>query len=144
MTSSKPNFQHVGLSTSVVVLVVWVPNMIVVGLEFGTVFVERDSMTEIADRRIGGCKREGTRRCSDRANCIPAPRNTVGAKLVRHVEEEAYHTPTNSISTSIEKAFLNAMLCSNPVRSSRLNVLYANGICWRSPAGRRPTCNRSV
>jgi hypothetical protein len=48
--------------------------MIVVGLEFGAVFIERDSMTEEADRRIGSCKWKGTRHYSDRANRIPISR----------------------------------------------------------------------
>ena len=52
--------------------------MIIVGLEFGAVFVERDGMAEEADRSIGGCKREGMGHQPNRANRIPAPRNTVG------------------------------------------------------------------
>jgi len=70
LTPSKLNFQHVGLSESVVVfliwlqsdgdddafddsffklgtlLVVWVLKMTTVGIEFGAAFIERDSLTE--------------------------------------------------------------------------------------------------
>ena len=49
------------------------PEMIKVGLEFGAAFVERDSMTEIANKSIGGCKRG-----AHIANRIPAPRDMVG------------------------------------------------------------------
>ena len=40
---------------------------------------------------------------------------------------ETYHTPTNSILTSIEKAFLNATLCFQPTSSQRVYILYAKG-----------------
>ena len=124
-------------------LIVWVPNMIIVGPEFGATFVQRDCMSEVADKSVGSCKWEGTRHYSDRADRIPTPCYTLSAKLTCHVENRTYHTPTNSISTSIENAFLNALLCFHPVSSSRLNILYTKGICWWSPAGRRPTCDRS-
>ena len=59
----------------------------------------------------------------------------MNSKVVR----EAYQTPTKSISTSTENAFLNATLCFHPVSSVRVYILYANGTCWWLHAGRRPT-----
>ena len=50
-----------------------------------------------------------------------------------------YQTPIKSMSTSIENAFLNAVLCDQPTSSVREYILYANGICWRLCAGRSPT-----
>ena len=44
-----------------------------VGLEFSAVFIERDSMTEVADGSIGGRKWQGMRHYPDRTNCIPTP-----------------------------------------------------------------------
>ena len=44
-----------------------------------------------------------------------------------------------SMSTSIENAFLNAVLCFHPSSSVRVYILYANGTCWSFPAGSTPT-----
>ena len=38
-------------------------------------------------------------------------------------------TPRNSISTSIEKAFLNSLDCLNPHQLSSVYILYAKGTC---------------
>jgi hypothetical protein len=54
-----------------------------VGLEFSTVFIERDSMTEVADRSIGGCKWQGMRHYPDRANRIPTPSIKYQAHVLR-------------------------------------------------------------
>jgi hypothetical protein len=123
-------------------MVLGAPKVKIVGLESGTVFIKGDSMTESADSSIGGRERESARGHSDRANCIPA--TLVSFPILSLLcEERAYHTPTNSISTSIANAFLNALLWSQPTLSSRLNILYAKGTCWWFPAGSRPTYNRA-
>lgn len=57
--------------------------MIVVGLESSAVFIERDSMTEEADRSIGGCKWQGMRHYPDRANRIPTPSIRCQAYVLR-------------------------------------------------------------
>jgi hypothetical protein len=44
------------LSEPITVLIVWVPNMMIVSPEFGAVFVQRDCMSEVADRSVGGRK----------------------------------------------------------------------------------------
>jgi hypothetical protein len=62
--------------------------MIIIGLEFGAVFVERDGMSEVANRSIGGSKWEGARHYPDGANRIPRPCNTVSAKLMFQIEKE--------------------------------------------------------
>lgn len=51
----------------------------------------------------------------------------------------SYHTAIISMSTSIEKAFLKAALCLQPVSSSRAYILYANGTCWSLDFGSSPT-----
>lgn len=57
-----------------------------------------------------------------------------------HVRDrETYQTPTNSMSTLIENAFLNATLCFHPFSSHWVYILYANGTCWWFPAGSSPT-----
>lgn len=38
-------------------------------------------------------------------------------------------TPMKSMSTSMENAFLNAVLCFQPSSSVRMYILYANGTC---------------
>src|SRR5258705_6993679 len=48
-------------------------------------------------------------------------------------------TPINSMGTSTQNAFLNSLDCSQPMSSERLYILYANGTCWKLPAGSRPT-----
>lgn len=50
-----------------------------------------------------------------------------------------YQTPRSSMSTSIENAFLNAVLWRHPRASSRQYILYAKGTCWWLLLGRRPT-----
>ena len=50
------------------------------------------------------------------------------------------HTPTNSISTLIEKARLKAVLCTHPELLSVVYILYAKGTCWLLHTGKRPTC----
>ena len=44
-----------------------------------------------------------------------------------------------SMSTSIEKAFLKAVLCRHPSWSVRVYILYANGTCWWLYDGSKPT-----
>ena len=48
-------------------------------------------------------------------------------------------TPMKSMSTSMENAFLNAVLCFQPSSSVRMYILYANGTCWLLCAGSSPT-----
>ena len=74
---------------------------------------------------------------SDRADGVPVGeeierRGESGVVLVGggDMEETTYHTPMNSILTSIQKAFLNVVLCFHPSLSLRLNILYAKGTCW--------------
>lgn len=50
-----------------------------------------------------------------------------------------HQTPRNSTSTSTEKAFLKAELCSHPNASSWVYILYANGTCSLLSVGRSPT-----
>ena len=59
---------------------------------------------------------------------------------IKPTEQTVSQTPTKSMSTSIENAFLKALLCFQPVSSVRENILYAKGTCCILSAGRRPTC----
>ena len=43
------------------------------------------------------------------------------------------------MSTSMQKAFLNPVLCVQPSASVRQYILYANGICWKLSGGNSPT-----
>ena len=58
------------------------------------------------------------------------------------LKKETYHTPTNSILTSCEEAFLNA---AHSVHIFSLYSLYAIETCWsfESLAGSRPTYDES-
>ena len=56
--------------------------MIMIGLKFSAVFIERDSMTEVADRCIGSCKWQGMRHYPDRRDRIPLPSIVMSAKLM--------------------------------------------------------------
>ena len=51
----------------------------------------------------------------------------------------AYQTPTNSMGTSTEKAFLNALDCFQPSSVTSVYILYAKGTCWWLHAGSKPT-----
>jgi hypothetical protein len=53
-------------------IVVREPKVPIVRLKLGTMFVEGDRMTEMANSIIGSRERESTCGQSDRANCIPA------------------------------------------------------------------------
>ena len=55
-------------------------NSEIVGLVFNAVFVERDGMSEVANRVIAERKWERARHYPDRANRLPRSRNIVGAK----------------------------------------------------------------
>jgi hypothetical protein len=60
-----------------------------VGLKFSAVFIERDSMAEVADRSIGGCKWQGMRHYPDRANRIPTPSIKCQAHVLRPGEKRS-------------------------------------------------------
>jgi len=54
-----------------------------VGLELSAAFIERESMAEVADRSIGGCKLQGMRYYPDRANRFPTPSIKSQAHVLR-------------------------------------------------------------
>ena len=107
-----------------------------VRLELGAALVERDAVAEISDRGVGRDEGEAMRDEANRAHRVPA-----GASISNEgaYNDLTYHTPTNSMSTFMENAFLNAMLCCQPVSSHWVYILYANGTCWWLPAGKSPT-----
>ena len=59
---------------------------IIIGPVFNAVFVERDGMSEVANRFIAGRKWEGARHYPDRANRLPRSRNILGAKVTFQAE----------------------------------------------------------
>jgi hypothetical protein len=117
--------------TDTQIRVLFVRPMPEIGHEPYSMFVEGYRVSEVSHMGIGRCEWEPAGYEADRTYGVPR----VGEKFVMvEVEKEiasvTNQTPRNSTLTSIEKAFLNAVLWSQPTLSARVYILYAKGTCW--------------
>ena len=99
-----------------------------IGLELGTAFVQGDRMSERSNHCVGCGERESVGNDSDRVDCVPVAYSLSISRDQRRAF--AHQTPRNSMSTSIQKAFLKAFDWAHPASSGRAYILYAKGTCW--------------
>ena len=106
-------------------------------------FIERQSVTEIFDTIICFSEWQSTRYQSHWINGIPDIICAISTRIFKLIWKTPIkntdHTPTNSISTLIEKARLKSLLCVQPSSLSVIYILYAKGTCWWLHTGKRPT-----
>ena len=93
-----------------------------------TTFIKSQRMSEILDTVASTREGQSLRDETHRTDGIPVYKRILD-NHIRLLMENTYQTPTNSIVTLIEKAFLNALLFSQPCRSLRLYMWYAKGTC---------------
>lgn len=101
-----------------------------VRLKLGATLIKRDSMTEYLHGRIGGSEGKTMWDDANRVDRVPDERRGECTERDSNVDTfSTYQTPMKSMSTSMEKAFLNAVLCFHPASSVLRNILYAKGTC---------------
>jgi hypothetical protein len=95
-----------------------------IGTEPCATFVQGDGVSEVSDVGIRFGKRETLGNDANRVHGVPSTQQMRGSEKSNWTKKAGTNqTPTNSISTSMENAFLKAVLCFHPDSVSFLYIL---------------------
>ena len=94
--------------------------IIEIRFESNAMLIQSDRMAEMFDMGVESCEWQTLGNHPNRTDSVPFQYVSLCFEIIA---KGVYQTPIISISTSMEKAFLNAALCRQPVSSSREYIL---------------------